>query len=92
MGSIEVNAAIQDPELIALSVHTRAVVHLDAYPDMAFRAVFESASPVASSALQSPIKTFNARFRLVGSNPHPLPDLSAAVDIEIEDPAKGNPR
>jgi hypothetical protein len=41
-----------------------------------------SASPVASSALGSPIKTFSARFRLDKSDPHLLPDLSAAVVLE----------
>ena len=41
-----------------------------------------SASPVASSALGSPIKTFTARFRLDKSDPHLLPDLSAAVVLQ----------
>jgi hypothetical protein len=34
---------------------------------------------VAASALKSPIKKFTARFRLDKSDPHLLPDLSAAV-------------
>jgi hypothetical protein len=33
--------------------------------------------------MQTPIRTFSARFRLVGSDPHLLPDLSAAIDIEV---------
>jgi hypothetical protein len=37
---------------------------------------------VASSALGSPIKTFTARFRLEQSDPHLLPDLSAAVVLD----------
>jgi hypothetical protein len=37
---------------------------------------------VASSALGSPIKTFSARFRLDKSDPHLLPDLSAAVVLQ----------
>jgi hypothetical protein len=55
---------------------------LDAYPDLVFEAHMVSASPVASSALGSPIKTFSARFRLDKSDPHLLPDLSAAVVLE----------
>ena len=43
---------------------------------------FDSASPAAASALGSPIKTFAARFRLERTDPHLLPDLSAAVVIE----------
>jgi multidrug resistance efflux pump len=85
---MEVNVSIQEPDVIALAPNTQATVHLDAYPGATFRAVFESASPVASSALESPIKTFSARFRLLSSDPHLLPDLSAAVDIEIPENSK----
>ncbi|HWF48284.1 MAG TPA: HlyD family efflux transporter periplasmic adaptor subunit [Bryobacteraceae bacterium] len=84
-GQMEVEAAIQEPDIVSLRPSTTATVHLDAYPAYAFRAVFESVSPVASSALQSPIKTFSARFRLESSDPHLLPDLSAAVDIDLPD-------
>jgi HlyD family secretion protein len=83
-GAMEVTAAIQEPDVVALSPGTQATVSLDAYPGLAFRAEFEYASPIASSALQSPIKTFNARFKLAESDPHLLPDLSAAVDIPVD--------
>ena len=43
---------------------------------------FESASPVATAPLGSPIKTFTATFRLERADPHFLPDLSAAVIIQ----------
>ena len=36
----------------------------------------------ASSALGSPIKTFTAVFKLDKSDPHLMPDLSAAVVVE----------
>jgi HlyD family secretion protein len=85
---MEVSVAIQEPDVVALAPNSAATVHLDAYPDVGFRAVFESVSPVASSALGSPIKIFNARFRLIDSDPHLLPDLSAAVDIVLRNAAK----
>jgi hypothetical protein len=59
---------------------------VDAYPDREFTARLESASPVASSAIGSPIKTFFARFRLEQSDPHLLPDLSAAIIILGQEP------
>ena len=40
------------------------------------------ASPVASSALGSPIKTFTAVFKLDKTDPHLMPDLSAAVVLD----------
>jgi HlyD family secretion protein len=88
-GEMEVNAEIQEPDVIALAPGSTAVVHLDAFPGVAFKAVFESASPVASSGVDSPVKTFSARFRLLGSDPHLLPDLSAAVDIAVPDQVRG---
>jgi len=79
---MEVHAQIGEPDGAVLRPGTRARVRLDAYPEVEFEGRFESASPVASSALGSPIKNFAARFRLLGTDPRLLPDLSAAVVIE----------
>jgi multidrug efflux pump subunit AcrA (membrane-fusion protein) len=65
-----------------------AKVRLDAYPGAVFDAVLESASPVASTSVGSPIKLFAARFRILQHDPRLLPDLSAAVEIE----PKGSPK
>ena len=64
----------------------RVTVYLDAYPDIALPAHFESASPMASSALGSPIKTFTAVFKFDKTDARLLPDLTAAIVIE---PASG---
>ena len=80
---MDVEVSIEEPDVAALTPDTTAIVHVDAFPSLTFHAKFESASPVASSALGSPVKTFAARFRLLESDPHLLPDLSAAVDIQL---------
>lgn len=77
-----VSCSVGEPDGAALLPGTRATVYLDAYPDLALPAHLEFASPVASSALGSPIKNFNALFRLDKSDSHLLPDLSAAVVID----------
>jgi HlyD family secretion protein len=77
-----VRCAVGEPDGAALVQGTRATVYLDAYPDLKLSAHFEFASPVASSALGSPIKTFGAVFRLDQSDPRLMPDLSAAVVLE----------
>jgi len=59
----------------------RARVLLDAYPGAVFDAQLESSSPVASGGLQSPIRSFTARFRIQQRDPRLMPDLSAAVEI-----------
>jgi multidrug resistance efflux pump len=81
-GEMEVRAQVGEPDDAALIPGCRATVRLDAYPDLTFEAHMVSASPVAASALGSPVKTFSAIFRLDKSDPHLLPDLSAAVVLE----------
>jgi len=74
-----VDAQVGEPDGTRLKAGVKAKVQLDAYPGLTFDAVFESASPVATTALGSPVRNFRARFRLLASDPRLLPDLSAAV-------------
>ena len=77
-----VRCSVGEPDGAALTPGTRAKVYFDAYPDVALPAHFEFASPMASSALGSPVKTFSAVFRLDKTDPRLTPDLSAAVVLE----------
>jgi len=81
--SMVVLVSVGEPDGAILKPGAKAAVHLDAFPDLNFTAHFDSASPVATSALASSVKTFTARFVLDQSDAHLLPDLSAAVDIEV---------
>lgn len=75
---VRVNVA--EPDGALLDEGLEAMVYVDAYPDLALPAHFVSASPVAASnALGRGIKSFTAVFRLKGSDPRLMPDLSAAV-------------
>ena len=85
-----VRCSINEPDVMALINNSRVSVHLDAYPDLILPAHFLSASPVASSGLGTPIKTFVAMFGLDKSDPHLLPDLSAAVVLLVP-PAPNSP-
>ena len=82
--SMEVAVAVGEPDGAILKPGVQAAVHLDAFPDLVLPAHFDSASPVASSSMGNPIKTFNARFLLDRSDPHLMPDLSAAVEIQTK--------
>jgi HlyD family secretion protein len=77
-----VRCAVGEPDGVSLTAGAKATVYLDAYPDIVLPATFQFASPVASSALGSPIKTFTAVFKLGKSDPHVMPDLSAALVLE----------
>jgi HlyD family secretion protein len=79
-----IRTTIGEPDGAVLQPGCRAKVYLDAYPDVVFQARFVSASPVAASALGSPIKNFTAIFSIESSDPHLMPDLSAAVVVEPE--------
>ena len=79
---MEVRLQVAEPDGAALTPGARALVYLDAYPQIEFHATFQSASPVAATALGSPIRTFDARFRLQEIDPRLLPDLSAALVIQ----------
>ncbi len=81
--SMVVLVSVGEPDGAILKPGAKAIVHLDAFPDLNFTAHFDSASPVATSGFASSVKTFTARFVLDQSDAHLLPDLSAAVDIEV---------
>lgn len=78
---MEIRTSVGEPDGAVLLPGARALVTLDAYPGITFTARLHSASPVATAAISSPIKTFTAMFRLDKADPHFLPDLSAAVVI-----------
>jgi len=77
-----VRSMVGETDGAALTPGARVKVYLDAYPDLALPAHFEFASPMAASALGSPIKTFTAVFKLDKTDVRLMPDLSAAVVIE----------
>jgi HlyD family secretion protein len=85
-----VDTQVNEPDVVALSGPARAIVHLDAYPAVVLEARLESASPVATAGLESPVKSFSARFRIAQRDPRLLPDLSASLEIEI--PAGAPPK
>jgi HlyD family secretion protein len=79
---MQVRCLVGEPDGAALTPGAQVKVHFDAYPDLALPGHFESASPMASTALGSPIKTFTAVFKMDKTEPRLMPDLSAAIVIE----------
>jgi HlyD family secretion protein len=77
-----VRCAVGEPDGVALRPGARATIFLDAYPDISLPAHVEFVSPVAASALGSPIKAFTALIKLDRTDPRIMPDLSAAVVVD----------
>jgi multidrug resistance efflux pump len=81
---VRVNVAEPDGALLTPGLTAKVLV--DAYPDLTLSARFVAASPVAAAAaLGRGSKTFNAVFRLEGSDPRLMPDLSAAIVFDVRD-------
>ena len=81
--AMEVDVDVAEPDGAALTEGSLATVRLDAYPALMFKAHFDSASPAATPLLGATVRTFPARFRLDDHDAHLLPDLAAAVDLEV---------
>ncbi len=80
---MEVQAAISEADGGLLSAGLPAIVHLDAYPKAQFTARFLSVSPVATAPFDSPVHSYTALFHLDQNDPRIMPDLSAAIDLEV---------
>lgn len=77
-----VRCSVSEADGIGLTPGAKATIYLDAYPDISLPAHVEFVSPVAASAIGSPIKTFTALIKLDGGDKRIMPDLSAAVVVE----------
>ena len=82
---MEVQAAVNQEDVLSLEKGQKATVRLDAYPGLTFRGQLESIGPMGRSGdFSKKIRTFSAVFSIVGHDPKLMPDLSAAIDVEPE--------
>lgn len=77
-----VDASINESDFASVNQPgVQAKLYLDAYPGAEFLAEMVSASPIAVAGLDSPVRSFAARFKVLSEDPRLLPDLSAALEI-----------
>jgi HlyD family secretion protein len=85
-GEMLVRVSVAEPDGALLHPGLEAKVHVDAFPDIALRAHFVTASPVAAAPIFSEgVKSFRAVFRLYETDARLTPDLSAAVVFETSE-------
>lgn len=83
--AMQVVARLNQVDVSDARVGQDAETHLDAYPELVFRGKVERISAVGASSYESKrIRFFSAVISIDGSHPKLLPDLTAAVDIEVE--------
>ena len=77
-----IDSSINESDFAVIKPGVRAKLYLDAYPGAVFDAELLTASPIAIAGLDSPVRSFSARFRVLTEDPRLLPDLSAALEIQ----------
>ena len=81
---MQVAVEVNQEDFLALKIGQRVKVRLDAYPEMVFNGRLEQIAPVArNGSFSLKVRTFTAIFSIEGNDPRLMPDLSAAVDVNL---------
>ncbi|HEV2488597.1 MAG TPA: HlyD family efflux transporter periplasmic adaptor subunit [Candidatus Acidoferrales bacterium] len=82
--AMQVRVEVNQADLLDLHEGQRATIHLDAYPDLTFPGTLEELTPLGhASDYSDKVRSFTAVFSIQGTDPKLMPDLSAAVDVEL---------
>jgi multidrug resistance efflux pump len=80
----EVRVELNQVDLLKIHPGQKAEMHLDAYPGMMLPAVLDELSPLGHTGqFTEMVRSFTARFLVQGNDPRLLPDLSAAMDLDL---------
>ncbi len=81
---MEVRVALNQVDVLKVRLGQQAQMHLDAYPGMTLPATLEELSPLGHPGqFAQAVRSFTARFSIQGTDPRLLPDLSAALDLDL---------
>lgn len=83
---MQVRVLANQQDFPALRVGETVKVRLDAYPELVFDGKLEQMAPIAQgSDFSNKLRTFTVIFSLQGNDPKLMPDLSAAVDVDVSE-------
>src|SRR3989449_6165280 len=81
---MEVRVALNQVDLLKVHPGQQAQMHLDAYPGMTLPATLEELSPLGHTGqFAEAARSFTARFSVQGTDARLLPDLFAALDLDL---------
>jgi multidrug resistance efflux pump len=81
---MEVRVLANQEDFLSLRTGQSARIHLDAYPELVFPGRLEEMAPIGRSGdFSSRLRTFAVVFSLAGRDAKLMPDLSAAVDVDL---------
>jgi multidrug resistance efflux pump len=78
---MQVRARANQADRPALAVGQPVLSRLPAYPDLALPGRIESIAPIATGPLR--VRSFEVTVSIAGADARLMPDLSAAVDVEV---------
>jgi HlyD family secretion protein len=82
--AMQVRVPVNQEDFMSLRVGQAARIHLDAYPELVFPGMLEEMAPIGRSGdFSSRLRTFTVVFSVTGQDPKMMPDLSAAVDVDL---------
>jgi multidrug efflux pump subunit AcrA (membrane-fusion protein) len=81
---MEVHVPVNQEDFLQLQIGQTANVHLDAYPDLVFPGKLEEMALIGREGdFSNKVRTFVVVFSISGNDPKLMPDLSAAVDVDL---------
>ena len=82
--AMQVRVLANQEDFPSLQVGQTAKVRLDAYPEMVFPAKLEQVAPIGEGGdFSSKLRSFVVIVSIEGNDPKLMPDLSAAVDVDV---------
>jgi HlyD family secretion protein len=83
--SMQVRARVNQADVPIVKAGMPVTVRLDAYPDLEMPGKIDQVAPIGVPGSFSPrVRAFTAVVTIDGSNARLLPDLTAAIDVELE--------
>ncbi len=83
--TMQVRSRVNQADIALLQPGAPVTVGLDAYPELRFPGKVERIAAIGvTSNMNQKVRTFQALFAIDGSDAKLMPDLSAAVDVQVE--------
>lgn len=91
--AMQVRVMANQQDFPSLQVGQTAKVRLDAYPDLVFSAKLDQLAPIGEGGdFSNKLRSFVVIVAITGNDPKLMPDLSAAVDVDITKQSAGSNR
>jgi biotin carboxyl carrier protein len=83
--AMQVRARVNQTDMPYIQEGQRVRVGLDAYPELSFQGKVERIAAIGlTSGMNAKVRSFVVVFSIQGSDPKLMPDLSAALDVQVE--------